>query len=306
MAMDWCEPRDFKDWIHRFFSLRSLTFILIVLMLVVFEFRFDWMEKALGSYLTTTNRQRPETGEIWETAHDTNQALNSLEEITVERDALQRNARGATDLSDIVSLISDNVPITISPEHFCALYLKLPPSLYSRIMDPMELVALLAEGQWERTYIRKNGNQLSIYLLDRDYRALRELVVSDTTLVQIERRKVIFEGSLEEWGAAPDSIYPAARFFAALETLTKDMQSEILAQPEEILKAGGNPIRVGFPPQSETTWVNIGFEFEDGSRKKVLVLPAREWALWRLRSVLDQGSTGSGSDTTNAEDTIQQ
>jgi len=133
--MNWCEPRDLRDWCIRSFSLRSLTFILIVLLLTVFEFRFDWMEKALGSYLSTTNRQRPETGDIWDKAHERQQALESLDEITDDREVLQRNARSAVDLSDIISYIADNQSVMISPDHFRSLYTKLPPSIASRIIS---------------------------------------------------------------------------------------------------------------------------------------------------------------------------
>jgi hypothetical protein len=173
---------------------------LIVLFLAVFEFRFDWMEKALGSYLSTTNPQRPETGEIWDTAHDTQQALNSLNEKTVDSEALQRSARGAVDLADIISLIADNQEVPISPDHFISLYQRLSPSIRARIISPTELLKLRGENQWERTLIRKFGNQLSIYLINQN-RVLREIVVADSTLVQIQRRQVIIEGSLEEWGA---------------------------------------------------------------------------------------------------------
>ena len=304
--MDWCEPRDFKDWFNRFFSLRSLTFVLIVLLLTVFEFRFDWMEKALGSYLSTTNRLRPETGEIWDTAHDTQKALDSLNEITVDREDIQRNARDAVDLTDIISLISDNQPVMISPEHFCSLYMKLPTSIASRILSPMELLQLQGEEQWERTYIRKFQNQLSIYLITRNNRVLREIVVPDSTLVQIERRKVVFEGSLEEWGAPPEGIITAERFFSALGSLPEDVRSEVLAQPDQILNAGGRLVRVGFPSQRQTLWVDIGFELADGSLRRVIILPAREWALWRLRSVLEEETSAFAPVIPNTEGPIKQ
>ncbi len=285
--MDWCEPRDIRDWLNRFFSLRSLTFILIVLLLAVFEFRFDWMEKALGSYLSTTNRQRPETGDIWEKAHERQQALDSLDEITVDREILQRNARSAVDLSDIISYIADNQSVMISPEHFRSLYIRLPLSIASRIISSNELLQMLGEKEWERTYFRKFGNQLSIYFINRSNRVLREIVVEESTLVQIERRKIVFNGSLEEWGASPDRIYTTDRFFSALGSLPKDVQDEVLAQPEAILNADGRLVRVGFPLQLQTAWVDIGFELDDGSQRQVIELPAREWALWRLHSVME-------------------
>jgi hypothetical protein len=304
--MDWCEPRDLKDWFKRFFSLRSLTFILVVLMLAVFEFRFDWMEKALGSYLSTTNRQRPETGEIWETDHETQQALNYVDEITVDREALQRNARGAEDLSDIISYIGDNQSVMISPDHFRSLYTKLPPSVASRIISPEDLLQLLGERKWERTYFRKLGNQLSIYLIDRSNRVLREIAVSDSTVVQIERRKIVRTGSLEEYGISPERIYPADRFFYALGTLPKDVQEEILAQPEAILNAGGRLVRVGFPPELQTNWVDISFELDVGSQRQVVVLPAREWALFRLRSIMEEASSAFELTTPNPEAETEQ
>jgi len=303
--MNWCEPTNLRDWLRRFFSLRCLTFILIVLLVAVLEFRFDWMEKALGSYLSTTNRQRPETGIIWETAHHTQQALESVDEITVDRESVQSSARGAVDLADIASLLDDNQSVTISPDHFSSLYNKLPSSLKTRIISPMELLQIRGENRWDRTHILKFGNQLTIYLINRNNRVLREIIIPDSILVQIQRGQVLFEGSLEEWleewGAAADQIIAADRFFSALGSLPSDAQDEILAQPERIINAGGYPIRVGFSPQLQTMWVDVGFEIADGSERRVVVLPAREWTLGRLRSILQNNSTESYSITPDPE-----
>jgi hypothetical protein len=304
--MDWCEPRDLTDWLKRSFSMRPLTFVLVLILLLVLEFRFDWMEKALGSYLATTNPKRPETGLIWETAHNTQQAQNSLDEITVDRETVQRNARNASDLSDIASLITDGQSVMISPDHFRALYMKMAPSIASQILSPIELLRLLGESRWERTYIRKFGERLNIYLIDQDNRVLREIVVPDSTLVQIERRQTVFEGSLEEWGAKPGDIVPAERFFSALESLPDDVRVDILAQPERILGESGRPVRVGFSSQLQTIWVDIGFELEEGSQKRVVVVTAREWATWRLRSALAAETETSAPVPFNPEAPIPQ
>jgi len=303
--MDWCEPKDVRDWFNRFFSLRSLTFILVILLLGVFEFRFDWMEKALGGYLSTTNRLRPETGEIWETDHDTQQARDLVDERTVDSETIQSNARGVADLSEIISLISDNQDVSISPDHFISLYKNLSSSIRSRLISPKELLLLRGENQWERTLIRKLGNQLTIYLINQN-RVLREIVVEESTLVQIGQRQIPFEGSLEEWGALPEDIFTADRFFSALGTLTQDMQSEIMAQSEPILFAEGRPVRVGFSPQLQTAWVDIGFELANGPLRRVIKLPAHEWALWRLRAALEQETSGFAPIIQNPEGPIEQ
>lgn len=290
--MDWCEPLNIRDWLHRSFSLRCLTFILIVLLLLVLELRFDWMEKALGSYLSTTNRQRPETGLIWEAAHHTQQAQETVDDITVDRETVQSSARSALDLSAIVTLIADNQDVMISPDHFCTLYHRLPSSLSRRIISPLELLQIRGENSWERTVLRKFGNQLSIYLIDRDNRVLREMVVPDSILVQIERGQILFEGSLEEWGASPGTIVTAETFFSALRSLPVEAQNEILAQPERIFDAGGHPVRVGFAAQGRAMWVDIGIEIADGSQHRVVVLPAPEWTLGRLRAILQSAPAG--------------
>lgn len=304
--MDWCEPRDLNDWGKRSFSLQSGIFLLAILLLVLLEFRFDWMEKALGSYLSTTNRKRPETGLIWETAHNTQKARDSLDRITVDRQTVQRNTRGAEDLSDIVSSLADGQSVMISADHFRSLYMKLAHGIASQILSPAELLQLLGENRWDRTYFRKSGTLLTIYLIDGDNRVLREIALSENALVQIERRRAVFEGSLEGWGAKPEEIYPADRFFSALNSLPKDVQTEILAQPERLIEESGRPIRVGFLSPSQTTWMDVGYELSDGSQCRVFILPAHEWAWRQLRTLLEQAPAESTPEPADTEATIPQ
>ncbi|HSW39742.1 MAG TPA: hypothetical protein VLL97_09650 [Acidobacteriota bacterium] len=288
--MDWCEPRNFKDWIKRFLSLRCLTFILIVLLLAVFEFRFDWMEKALGAYLSTTNRLRPETGVIWETAHHTEQARRYLDEMMLDREEVQRDARDAGDLAAILPLVTESGSVMLSADHFRALYVNLPSRLAASIVSPAELLQLLGEKQWERTYIRRHGNRLGIYLINRSNHVLRELVVPENILVQIERGGIPFEGSLEAWGVPPGQIFPADRFFSALAYLPEDVRAEILAQPEQVLGEKGHLGRVGYLWPVQAEWIDIGFEVADGEDRRIIILPAREWALRRLIAVMGDAS----------------
>jgi hypothetical protein len=69
--------------------------MLAVLSIVALEFRFDWMERALGAYLSATNQKRPETGVIWDDARHTQQARDLLDEIAIDRGNAQRNARNS-------------------------------------------------------------------------------------------------------------------------------------------------------------------------------------------------------------------
>jgi hypothetical protein len=285
--MDWCEPRDFRDWIRRCFSLRPLMCILAVLLIAALEFRFDWMERALGAYLARTNQKRPETGVIWEDARHTQQARDLLDEIAMDRGTAQRNARSSENLAEITSLTANNEVVWVSQERFRTLYLKLPYSIASQIISPVELAQLFGEGRWDRTYIRGFQDQRRIYLIGRDNQVLREINLSAEIVMQIERSQSIFAGPLEEWGATPDRIYATGRFFSALNSLPDDVRANVLSQPERIINAGGRLVRVGLMKQSQPQWVDIGFEIEDGAQRRVIVQPVREWAVERLRIVLE-------------------
>ena len=59
---DWAEPRDFNEWVKRAIGLRSILMLILVSSIFILELRFDWMERILGTYLATTNSERPESG----------------------------------------------------------------------------------------------------------------------------------------------------------------------------------------------------------------------------------------------------
>ncbi|MCK5204002.1 MAG: hypothetical protein KAR15_09020, partial [Desulfobacterales bacterium] len=92
---DWAEPRDFKEWAKRVFGLRPILMLILVSSIFILELRFDWMERILGTYLVTTNSERPESGAIWEKSHQTRTAQQTLEQILTDRQTLQREARSA-------------------------------------------------------------------------------------------------------------------------------------------------------------------------------------------------------------------
>ena len=88
--MQWSEPQNFSQWIHRVVSVRSLGLWFLILVLVVTELRFGWLEQVLGAYLVSTNARRPETGAVWDAGHQTQTALATLEEIVSNRQSSQR------------------------------------------------------------------------------------------------------------------------------------------------------------------------------------------------------------------------
>lgn len=286
--MDFSEPQNFREWANRVFALRPLVLILLIFGIVISELRFDWAELALGSYLVTTNAQRPESGSIWEVGHRTVTARQTLEQLITDRQSTQREARGAATFTQIASSLPPGQGVMLSSEHFRRLYLTLPGEIAHEIVAPFELLRLLSDGRWVRTYLENEDYGLKIYLLNPENRVLQELKIPSPLLYQIKRVEVALQGTLEDLPTFENRIYPAERFFKALDSLPEEDLGSVVSQPERLLGTPGRIVRVGISDEAVSGYIELGFEIEDGTRRKVILLKGREWAVWILRSYLEE------------------
>jgi hypothetical protein len=76
----WLGPQDIREWFRRLFGLRPMLLMLLISSIFILELRFDWIERALGAYLVSTNAARPESGAIWEKGKQTLTARKTLEQ----------------------------------------------------------------------------------------------------------------------------------------------------------------------------------------------------------------------------------
>jgi hypothetical protein len=288
--MDFSEPQNFREWANRIFSLRPLVLILLIVGIVISELRFDWTEQVLGAYLVTTNPQRPESGSIWEVGHRTITARQTLEQIITDRQSTQREARRAATFTQIASSLPPGQGVMLSSEHFRRLYLTLPGAIGNEIVAPLELLRLLSNRRWIRTYLENEDYGLKIYLLNSENRVLRELRIPSQLLYQIEHVELALEGTLEDLPTFENRIYPAERFFMALDSLPEEDLGSVVSQPERLLEAPGRIVRVGISDEAVSGYIELGFEIEDGTRRRVILLKGREWAVWLLRSSLEEMS----------------
>jgi len=286
--MKWYEPRDFKEWAKRLFAIRHLVLILFILGVFISELRFDWFEQTVGSYLVTTNSQRPESGAIWEIGHRTITARQTLDQIVTDRQFFQREARGATTFTQMALNILPDKGIMLSSEHFRKIYLTLPQTIAQKIASPFEILRLFSDGSWVRTYLEKTGVNLKIYLLNAHNRVLRELEIKSNLIQYIKRVEMALTGGLEDLPSFENRIYSADRFFAALRSLPQEDLRSVVSQPEMLLSMPGHIVRVGISDEAVSGFIELGFEIEDGTGRKVILLQGREWAVWALRSYLKE------------------
>jgi hypothetical protein len=284
---DWVGPQNAREWFQRVFALRPILLVLLISGIFILELRFDWVERALGAYLVTTNSSRPESGAIWEKGKQTLTARKTLEEIVTDRQASQREARGATTFQQIAANISTGQGVMVSGDQFRKLYLNLPEEFAPKIISPFELLQLSSLGKWRRTYIEKAGAGLMVYLLDTHNRVLRQIRITPNFLNHFDRQQSAQVEALEDLPYFKNRIYSADRFFDALTAFPEEVQRSIVPNPESLLEIPGKIHRVGISDEAVSGFIELGFEIISGSQRSVSRVRGHEWAVWRLRTYLE-------------------
>jgi hypothetical protein len=252
------------------------------------------MERLIGSYLLTTNSVRPESGTIWDKSHQTRTAQQTLEQILTDRQALQREARSAATFTQIAANVAPGKGVMLSADHFRKLYLQLAPPVAYDIISPFELLGIVSNGSWRRTYFEKSGGGLTIYLLDASNRVLRQLELDSLLLSQLKRGEGALAESLDQLPVFKNRIYSAEQFFNSLNAFPEEVRRSAVPHPETLLDVAGKIVRVGISDETLSGFIELGFEFFDGTQHRVVVVQGHEWAVWRLRSHLE------GTDRDNA------
>jgi hypothetical protein len=288
------------------FALRPVLIVILLSSIFILELRFDWVERILGAYLVTTNSERPESGSIWEKGHQTRTARQTLEKIITDRQALQREARSAATFTQIAANVSTGKEVMLSADHFRRLYLQLPPTVAHEIISPFELLRLVTDGRWRRTYFEKSGAGLMIYLLDANNRVLQQLELVPTLLSHLKRGEVSLAESLDQLPIFEKRIYPADRFFKALEAFPENVRRSMVPFPETLLEVSGQIVRVGISDETLYGFIELGFEILNGTQRRVIIVQGHEWAVWRLRSYLEEKDFASDQTVELREDGVPQ
>lgn len=283
----WTAPNDFSEWMRRMFGLRSLVVVLSICLVGVSELRFDWSEQIIGRFLMTTNANRPESGAIWEKGHRTATARQTLEQIITDRETIQREAREARSFSQIAQTLAKGRDVILAASHFQMLYNTLPPERAGELLSPYTLIRMHIQDQWDRTFFEPTEQGLRIYFLNRDNRVLHQLQIDNRRLARIEQGESVHRESLDHLPQFSERIYTAERFFTVLEQMPEDIRRNIIPWPESLLKAPGRFRRTGISDEVLSGYIEIGLELEDTQRTRVMLFRGRDWAVARLRAVLE-------------------
>ncbi len=289
----WYAPVSFKEYGRRLLTLRSALVLSALVALTATELHFNWVESIVGSYLTTTNYARPESGTIWDQGHQSELARQTLNQYTNQRQDSQREARRATCLGQVLAGLGKERGVMISAAHFVELYLKLPPVLGHEIISPYTLLSQMSSNKWQRTFFEQQEQQLSVYLLDDHNQVLYRLTIGPELIEHIQQGEIAVHTGLHQLGDFAAHIYPAEQFFSVLNTMPEEVRKGVLASPEDLLRMAGRIVQVGISSESLGDTATLGFEIEELQGPKVILTQGRkqdvEHLLWMLESASGYG-----------------
>ncbi|OGR58891.1 MAG: hypothetical protein A3J80_11120 [Desulfobacula sp. RIFOXYB2_FULL_45_6] len=282
MARCWYEPLSFIEWLKRVFSFLNVALFLLTVVFFFSEFRYDWFEKLVGSYLVSTNELRPETGLVWETGKQTNNAHEYLNTIVNKKEDIRQNANKAGSFSELLSSLLPGEWVTLEKQQFKSLYLSLERSTSLKIIDPARLVWLLNGSNLDRIFCEGNKDGINIFFIDSENRVIKEIELQKKDIIELENSDKPLLGVLTDLAGFQDRIYPAQIFFGALLKLPAEIIPDLMVNPEALLRQEGKIIRVGIFNESVNGYIKLGFEFESPGGNRIVFLKGREWAVWQL------------------------
>ncbi len=283
----WSEPQDLKTWMARGLSLRGTVLFLSLLAILISEVRFSWVEVLLGRYLAVTNSHRPESGSVWEQGRLKQVATQTLEQMVTQQLTTQREAREASSLAQLIDGLSESEGAMISAAQFKSLYIQIPEAAARNLFSPILMLRISAEKSWDRVYMERENGQVGIYLLDRGNNVLSYKTLTDQQLKSTGSEPHILAGTLDEQPEFAGRIYPADRFFMALDTLAPETQRGVLSQPGTLLSAQGTPLRVGISDEVTADMIRIGIEMDTPQGRQIILAMGQEWAVWQVRMLLE-------------------
>ncbi|NOX32742.1 MAG: hypothetical protein GXP56_03245 [Deltaproteobacteria bacterium] len=282
MIRQWHEPLDFHEWLKRAFSFLNIAVFIVTAIFVFSEFRFDWFESLVGTYLVTTNEFRPETGAVWETGKQTSSAHEYLNKIIDKKEDVRLNVHQASSFLDLASSVLPGEWVTLEKQQFKILYLSLEKSTALKIIEPARLLWLLKASSLDRIFCEGIPGGVKIYFIDSENRVIKQIDLKKEHILEIENSKKPVAGQLADMEGFLGRIYPAKVFFKAFFKLPADIIPDLIVNPESLLKQGGRIINIGIWNEAENGYIKLGFEFEEKGVKQVVFIKGREWAVWQL------------------------
>lgn len=286
MTTNWYSPFTLSEWFRRCFLFVNIVVLLFIFGVVVSEFKFDWCERLLGNYLQANNSCRPEKGRVWEIDHHTIEALNDLNAMGDEMEDRRQAMRDAGSLSEFSLQLRPGKWVSLERDVFKGIYQSLPMFAAGQIIDPAKLLWLLKTSEVDRIVCEGDQTSIFLYFINLQNRVLHTIKLDRDKLKMLDREPGEAGKTLEDFNEFSGRIYSAQQFFDAAFQLPQTMIQDLIPFPTILLEQQGELYRVGIWNQAQGGSISLGFEFRNKDESRVVILLAREWAVWQLELLL--------------------
>jgi len=200
------------------------------------EFRYNYVERAIGRYLAWHNSTRQASGQIWESVSVSEDVQKQLDDLVRTRRQETAVETPVASLDELIQEVFFREKLVITRDQFIEMYLRFPLYHSAMIVDPVEMLGMVNElTNWQRTLIVFEQGDLNFYLVDGLNNVLGECSLSaeyiNYFLAEKESRSLGLDAFISFRGAH----YPAGVFYDAWALLTPGQRSGIPLSNEELI-----------------------------------------------------------------------
>lgn len=214
-----------EQWNRLAFSVLAVG---ITLAAVGLEFRYDYVERAIGRYLTWHNGERQEAGQIWETVSVSEEVQQQLDNMVADRRTQVSLDEQVNNIVELIEMARAREQVLLSRDRFLEIYNRMPAYQSALIIEPLQLLELIGTlGGWQRTLIEFEGGDMVFFLVDGANNVLEERRLGADYVTFYMSGEATRPFGQSATGVSDTEIYPPDVFYNAWAGLSDDQRSGI-------------------------------------------------------------------------------
>ena len=211
------------------------TFLLFAATVGV-EFRYNYVENAIGRYLAWHNSGRQASGQIWESVSVSEDVQKKLDDLVRTRRQETAVETPVASLDELIQEVFFREKLVITRDQFIEMYLRFPLYHSAMIIDPVEMLEMIsALTNWQRTLVVFEQGDLYFYLVDGLNNVLEQRSLSSEYINYFLAEKDSRSFGLDAFNSFRGANYPADIFYDAWALLTPGQRSGIPLSNEELI-----------------------------------------------------------------------
>lgn len=250
---------------------------------VVLEFRVNYVEAAIGRYLTWHNESRQEHGQIWETVSLSEQVQEQLDDLVADRRQRVSVDERIDRIEQLIELVRERGQLLVSRDRFLEIYTRMPTYQSALIIEPVRMLELIGELEgWQSTLLEYVDGELAIYMVDGANNVLRErtLAADFVTFFMNRQGQRAFGLDTAEFG---DNLYAAGDFYDAWARLPMSYRQGIPLSSDELVAWRYRLQRVGVNLENPVSGrTEIAFELSTDQGLRTVRVLGRSLAVLHL------------------------